>query len=142
MSFTLHSDLERDGIVLGQFSLSLLLLINDAAFPWFVLVPQREQLSELIDMTEDDYAVFWQESRALGTALKQVFAADKLNVAALGNVTPQLHVHHVVRYEHDAAWPGPIWGKQPLKPYSVKEAKSVRSKIYLANMDRFQPVAN
>lgn len=118
MSFDLHPDLKRDGISVGTFSLCQVLLINDAAYPWFVLVPKRVAISDTIDLTPTDYAQLWEESRIFSTAIMQAFKGEKLNVAALGNMTPQLHIHHIVRFKSDAAWPGPIWGNQALTPYS------------------------
>lgn len=129
MNFQLHSDLQRDGIIVGQFALSLVLLINDRTYPWFVLVPQRPNLRDLIDLSETDYATFSDESRRFSIAIMQSFAGEKLNVAALGNVTPQLHVHHVVRYATDGAWPAPIWGRHPLQPYSRAELQSTIARL-------------
>ena len=97
MKFELHPDLKRDGLAIGRFPLCHVLLINDQAYPWFVLVPGRVNIRDTIDLNLDDYQSLWAESREFGTAIMQVFRGEKLNVAALGNVTPQLHVHHVVR---------------------------------------------
>lgn len=127
--FELHPDLLRDGIELGHFELCALLLINDSTFPWFVLVPQRDSIRELVELTSTDYELFWQESAQLSRALITEFSPDKLNVAALGNMTPQLHIHHIVRYANDPAWPSPIWGKFPLKPYSDSELKTMKKRI-------------
>jgi diadenosine tetraphosphate (Ap4A) HIT family hydrolase len=127
--FELHTDLQRDGILLGQFELCLVLLINDRSYPWFVLVPQRAAIRDTIDLESADYRQLWEESKIFGTAIMQIFAGEKLNVAALGNVTPQLHVHHVVRHSHDPAWPAPIWGKQPLQSYSALETENVRQHL-------------
>jgi diadenosine tetraphosphate (Ap4A) HIT family hydrolase len=134
MTFELHSDLQRDGIVLGRFPLCLLLLINDANYPWFVLVPQRPGLRELIDFDAPDYQTFWSESNKLCRALHMIFKPDKMNVAALGNVTPQLHVHHVVRYTDDQAWPAPIWGKAPMKAYESDEVLGIRQRFRAASV--------
>lgn len=134
LKFDLHPDLRRDGIVLGKFPLCLLLLINDSNFPWFVLVPQRAGLRDLIDLDLADYQVFWEESAELSRALRTTFKCDKLNLAALGNVTPQLHVHHIVRYHHDPAWPAPIWGKQPMRPYQSEEVAAIREHLKSAQI--------
>ena len=136
MPFQLHPDLKRDGILIGRFPLCQVLLINDSKYPWFVLVPQLENLCECTDLDEEQHQTFWAESRALSIGIMRVFAGDKLNVAALGNMTPQLHVHHIVRYKDDAAWPSPIWGKHPLKPYSDQEIEQVQEKIAAANIDQ------
>ena len=117
MNFKLHPDLTRDGILVGRFPLCQVLLINDCNYPWFVLVPEREDICDTIDLTEEDHQTLWEESRVFGAGIMEAYAGEKLNVAALGNITPQLHVHHIVRYSTDAAWPGAIWGKLPLQPY-------------------------
>jgi diadenosine tetraphosphate (Ap4A) HIT family hydrolase len=129
LSFVLHPDLQRDGIAVGRFSLCQLLLINDQAYPWFVLVPERENIRDTIDLSPADYLTLWSESRVLGQGIMQAFAGEKLNVAALGNVTPQLHIHHVVRYASDPAWPAPIWGKHPLTPYDENGIRQMMDKL-------------
>ena len=131
MEFELHPDLKRDGHVLGSFPLSLLLLINDRRYPWFVLVPQRAGIRELFELTDSDYSQFCHESKVFGQAILSSFDGQKLNVAALGNMTPQLHIHHIVRYESDHAWPKPIWGHGPMEPYSTEEIKALMSKLSL-----------
>ncbi len=137
MGFELHPDLARDGIYLGRFSLCQVLLINDSAYPWFVLVPQRKNIRDTIDLTESDFDELWAESRALSVAIMKVFEGEKLNVAALGNITPQLHLHHVVRFASDPAWPGPIWGVQPLTPYDEGRLFEIRSLITAAKIPGF-----
>jgi len=140
MSFTLHPDLQRDGIPLGTFALCQVLLINDSHYPWFVLVPQREKISDTIDLSPEDYAALWQESYLFSQAIMDAFDGEKLNVAALGNMTPQLHIHHIVRYKSDAAWPGPIWGKQALKPYLETEIRDIQAKLTAQNIPSFTPI--
>ena len=127
--FKLHTDLERDGLQIGQFDLSLLLMINDAAYPWFVLVPKRENIKDMHQLEIADYNQLTQESRALSICLMSAFGGKKMNVAALGNMTPQLHVHHIVRFENDPAWPGPIWGVQLLTPMTSVEISTRRNLI-------------
>ena len=109
-AFELHPQLATDCYVLGSLGLSLLLMMNDTQYPWFILVPQRASLTELHQLTAADSALFWQESKEFSRQIMQSFNGDKLNVAALGNVVPQLHVHHIVRFKTDAAWPRPVWG--------------------------------
>ncbi len=137
--FELHSDLKRDGIALGSFPLSLVLLINDANYPWFVLVPQQPELRDLNDLLADEYIQFWSESRRFSNALVSLFKPDKLNVASLGNMTPQLHVHHVVRFKSDSAWPMPIWGRHPLKPYEPGQIAGVAQQLSSQNISGFEP---
>lgn len=136
MPFTLHPDLKRDGIAIGQFPLCQVLLINDSNYPWFVLVPQIDNLRDCIDMTEEQHQTFLTESREFSAGIMQAFNGEKLNVAALGNVTPQLHVHHIVRYADDPAWPAPIWGKLPMQPYTEQGVTTAREKIAAAKIDQ------
>ena len=111
--FRLDPNLERDCLKLGEFPLSLLLLHRDANYPWCILVPQREAITELYQLAERDMSQFTAESRLLSRVMMELFGGDKLNVAALGNQVPQLHVHHIVRFRDDGAWPGPVWGALP-----------------------------
>ena len=128
-TFELHADLQRDSIAIGRFPLSLVRLINDRSYPWFVLIPERSGLRDLIDLNSTDHATFWSESREFSQALMSIFVGDKLNVAALGNVTPQLHVHHIVRFANDPAWPAPIWGKQAMLSYTDAEVQNIQQRL-------------
>lgn len=112
--FDLDGQLASDCLVLGDFKLCSLLLMNDAQYPWFILVPRREDVTEIFQLSVADRAQLMEESCLLAEMLKDAFGADKMNVAALGNVVRQLHLHHVVRYRNDAAWPAPVWGKLPV----------------------------
>ncbi len=116
--FRLHPQLEKDTIKLGCFDLCQMLLMNDANYPWFVLVPQRGDISEIYQLEEQDQHKLMRESSHLASALARGFKADKINIAALGNVVPQLHIHHVVRYRNDPVWPSPVWGRLPAMPYT------------------------
>ncbi|MDX8392242.1 MAG: HIT domain-containing protein [Mariprofundaceae bacterium] len=128
----LHAQLERDCLRLGHFPLSVLLLMNDARYPWFILVPQREKISEIQQLEEQDRQQLMAESCALSDALHTVFSPDRINVAALGNVVPQLHVHHIARYITDDAWPMPVWGKFPALPYTQTAYVDVRRRLLCA----------
>lgn len=119
--YSLHPQLVNDGIWVGDFELSTLLLINDMQYPWFVLVPRREDVTEIFQLDQADRQQFLKESCALAEALKDAFSAHKVNIAALGNMVSQLHVHHIVRYRHDAAWPAPVWGKFPAVAYNKEQ---------------------
>lgn len=112
--FKLDGQLASDCIVLGDFKLCTLLLMKDAQYPWFILVPRREDMTEIFQLSSADRTQLMDESCLLAEKLKDAFAADKMNIAALGNVVSQLHVHHVVRHRNDAAWPAPVWGKLPV----------------------------
>lgn len=129
MSFKLHPQLEKDGITLGTFPLCRLLLMNDANYPWFILVPQREDLREIHELTEADLYLLMHESVTLARALTTIFKPHKLNIAALGNLVPQLHVHHIVRHEDDPAWPAPVWGKLPAKPYEAVRIQAIQAQL-------------
>jgi diadenosine tetraphosphate (Ap4A) HIT family hydrolase len=109
-SFTLHPQLAADTIELASWPLSLLLLMNDARFPWLILVPQRPALRELHDLQAGERSVLMEEIARAGRLMQTVFKAEKINTAALGNQVPQLHIHVIARFAGDAAWPNPIWG--------------------------------
>ena len=136
--FKLHAQLAKDGLPLGSLGLCRLLLMNDAHYPWFILVPEREGLRELHELDDTERARLWEESALLSRALVKGFAPDKLNVAALGNQVPQLHVHHIVRYRHDPAWPQPVWGKLPPKPYYSAEINKLRTLMRSLLKDRLE----
>ena len=108
--FELDPRLAADTVVVGETPLCRVLLMNDARYPWLILVPRRGDVTEPFGLSEADQAQLWQESMRLGEAMKAHFAADKLNIAALGNQVAQLHVHHIARFHSDDAWPGPVWG--------------------------------
>lgn len=119
--FALHPRLAADTFVLGDFPLCRLLLMNDANYPWCILVPRRADAREIYRLDERDQQQLLRESAALSRAMMDAFGGHKLNVAALGNVVAQLHVHHIVRFPGDAAWPGPVWGRHPPRPYAPDE---------------------
>lgn len=116
--FELHSRLAADTIVVGDFALSRLLLHRDANYPWFILVPRREEITEIYHLSEEDRQQLIRESCQLAESLVDVFSPDKINIATLGNMVPQLHMHHVARYKTDGAWPNPVWGVLPPLQYS------------------------
>ncbi|MDE2461918.1 MAG: HIT family protein [Gammaproteobacteria bacterium] len=127
--FKLAPQLEKDTLPLGRFSICRLLLMNDANYPWFILVPERENVREIHELTDSDRRQLWDESAQLSRALTTVFKPDKLNIAALGNQVPQLHVHHIMRYTHDPAWPAPVWGKVPPRPYYSAEVIKLKKAL-------------
>lgn len=127
--FILDTRLQEDTWLIGDFPLCRLLLSNDSNYPWFILVPRREGISELFQLDDADQQLMWAETTALAGVLKELFTADKMNVATLGNVVSQLHMHVIARYASDAAWPGPVWGKHPAKPYSEADVQVIRDKL-------------
>ena len=128
-TFSLHPQLALDSIELADFPLCKLLLCNDSAYPWFILVPKVADISEVYQLDWQQQQQLLNESSLLSELLMQVFAGDKMNVAALGNVVEQLHVHHIVRFKADAQWPKPIWGQQALTPYSDEDVAALKAKL-------------
>lgn len=135
--FALDSRLEQDTLTIGDFPLSRLLLSNDSNYPWFILVPRRADISELFQLEAADQQQLWQETTLLAETLKDSFDADKLNVATLGNVVSQLHMHVIVRKREDAAWPAPVWGKHPARPYTAEQVAAIRERLRLVLSDGF-----
>ena len=135
--FVLDERLLQDTVAVGDFPLCRLLLSNDTHYPWFILVPRRPDISEVFQLSEVDQAQLWHETSLLAKTLEKVFAADKMNVAALGNVVSQLHMHVIVRHIGDAAWPAPVWGKHPAEPYSAEESASVIERLKSVLVDDF-----
>lgn len=131
--FELHPQLAKDCVVLGDLALSQVLLCKDSNYPWLILVPKREAVREIYELPAADQVQLIEESSAVSQLLAEHFDAHKLNVAALGNMVPQLHLHHVVRFEHDVAWPKPIWGVADMRPYDetalVKIVAQLRQKL-------------
>ena len=130
--FDLHPDLVRDTHPVAELPFCSLRVMDDSTYPWFVLVPRIDGVRDTIDLPEPEHARLWEESRRVSRVLMDVFDGEKLNAAALGNMTPQLHIHHVVRYADDVAWPGPIWGKVPMVPYSSEALEALRHKVTAA----------
>lgn len=115
--FHLHPRLDADTFQIADWPLSRVLLMNDARYPWVVLVPRRPDAVELVDLSEADRTALMKEIADASTRLKG--DAAKINVGALGNLVPQLHVHIVARNPGDPAWPGPVWGHSPAVPYEA-----------------------
>jgi diadenosine tetraphosphate (Ap4A) HIT family hydrolase len=126
-SFMLDPRLQSDTLLIADWALCRVLLMQDARFPWLILVPRRPQLTELIDLDADEEMLLMQEMRRASQIMRQLFRPDKINIAALGNVVAQLHVHVVARFQKDEAWPQPIWGYGQRRPY-MPEALAVLMK--------------
>lgn len=120
--FTLDPMLAKDTLPLAALALSDLRLMNDARFPWLILVPRRPGMAELIDLDAADRIVLMDEIAAISRALQAATACEKLNVAALGNMVRQLHIHVIARFSSDPAWPGPVWGAGTAVAYSAEES--------------------
>ncbi|MDP3859843.1 MAG: HIT family protein [Stagnimonas sp.] len=123
MTWTLHAQLAADTLPVGDFPLSRLLLMNESRYPWCILVPRRAGTRELHRLDDGDQLQLLRESTALARAMEAAFQPHKMNVAALGNVVPQLHLHHIARYRGDPAWPAPVWGKFPPLAYEPPAAQ-------------------
>lgn len=120
--FILHPQLAADTFILGDWPLCQLLRMNDRSYPWLILVPRVADIREIIDLPESDQQVLMIEIVRASRALRHLHQPDKINVAALGNMVPQLHVHIIGRFAGDAAWPRPIWGVKPADPFDAVSA--------------------
>ena len=129
-TFHLHPQLEADTALIANWGLSRVLLMNDARFPWIILVPRRAGLSEIQDLKHAERIVLIEEINRAGAGLKAATGAKKINTAALGNMVPQLHVHVIARFENDAAWPKPVW--------SVGSAVAYEQGVKTALIERLQ----
>ena len=126
----LHHQLKKDCIELGEFNLCSLLLLNDANYPWFILLPNRVGITEMHQLSAIDQQQLMTESMFFSQCLEQVFQADKLNIAALGNVVPQLHIHHIARFTTDACWPAPVWGAVSATRYNKAQLKIIKEQLF------------
>ncbi|WP_375571924.1 HIT family protein [Ahrensia marina] len=129
--FNLDARLAADSLPLCQTDMSLLRVSRDARFAWLILIPKRDDLADLVDLSPDDETRVMADIRAASLALREVTQCHKLNVASLGNMVRQLHVHIIARFEDDAAWPGPIWGVGEAEPLDTLPdwAQSVRASL-------------
>ncbi len=116
-SFLLDPQLAADTQLVGHLALCRVLLMNDARYPWLILVPEQAGLAEIIDLGEADREQLMREIATASKALQQLYNPDKLNIGALGNRVRQLHVHVLARFVSDEAWPGPVWGVGVAQPY-------------------------
>ena len=129
LSFVLDNCLACDTIHLVELPLCRFLLMNDKRYPWLILVPRYNGLSEVHDLSEKDQSILIFEITCATRALKKLFSPDKMNVAALGNMVSQLHIHVIARFKKDEAWPNPVWGIGKSESYSKKEAKIIVNNI-------------
>jgi diadenosine tetraphosphate (Ap4A) HIT family hydrolase len=127
--YHLHPQLEQDTINIGQYELCDVLLMNDTRYPWVILVPRRVNVREIHQLAEAEQQQMLRESSFTAQAMMQLFSAQKMNVAALGNMVEQLHLHHVARFTTDASWPKPVWGLGQAEPYSEIAARAMLSQL-------------
>ena len=139
--FELHPRLQADTQILGDLPLCRVLLAKDSQYPWLILVPRVADLREIHHLAPAQQQQLMQESCAVATLMEHALNPDKINVAALGNLVPQLHLHHVARFSTDAAWPGPIWGAHPALPYQAQDLRQQADnwRARLATLGGFQP---
>lgn len=134
----LDERLAQDSQLVAELPLCQLRLMNDARFPWLLLIPRRGGASEIFDLNEVDQQRLWHEASVVGQMLKTLTQADKINVASLGNMVAQLHVHVVARRRDDAAWPGPVWGHGECQPYAPDRLDHMRHALS-AEWEKLQP---
>lgn len=127
--FSLDERLARDSQSILELSLCDVRLSKDSRWPWLTLVPRRANVSEVFDLSQEDQQLLWAEQVMVAKALQSATHATKINIAAIGNVVRQLHVHVVARFEGDANWPGPIWGFGVAEPYSDIAFDAMKTKI-------------
>lgn len=127
--FRLHPRLEGDTHEVADLTLCQVRLMDDARFPWLILVPRRPDIREAFELSTGDQARLWHEATWLGRELKQAVNGDKLNLATLGNQVPQLHLHVIVRSERDAAWPAPVWGFGDPESYDSQRLASILERV-------------
>ncbi len=127
--FFLHPTLAADTLEIASWDVSRVLLMKDANYPWLILVPAREGLSGLHELAEPDRALVMEEINRASAALNKIYSPDRINVAALGNVVEQLHIHVIARFQDDAAWPDPVWGAQPRLIYNGDQLERTALKL-------------
>jgi diadenosine tetraphosphate (Ap4A) HIT family hydrolase len=103
--------------------------MNHTSYPWFILLPNRKDITEIHHLPTTDQQQLLKESMFFCQCLEQVFRPDKINLASLGNVVPQLHIHHIARYINDPCWPAPVWGAVPAVPYKNAELQNIKQKL-------------
>ncbi|MDA9818010.1 HIT family protein [Flavobacteriaceae bacterium] len=128
--FKIDPKLATDSFFIKDLELSKLLLINDANYPWVILVPQKTNLVEIIDLSKQNQVLLMEEIDEVSKIIKKITNCDKINIANLGNVVSQLHIHIIARFKNDASFPQPIWGRQKPKPYQEKEKNDLIKKFY------------
>jgi len=133
--FTLHERLKADTLDITTLRLSRVLLMNDSSFPWLILVPERENLFELYDLEEKERSILIEEITLASRIIRHLYEPDKINIGALGNLVPQLHIHVIGRSASDRAWPGPVWGTGPAQPYRDDSRDSTLERLKMAFLD-------
>lgn len=122
-SFVIDPKLNDDGFELIDLKLSRIILVDNKLFPWVILIPRKNNVSEIIDLDKEDQLTLMEEINLVSHVMKEAFCPDKLNIAVIGNIVPQLHVHVIARYVHDKAWPHVVFGKEK-EAYSLEERQA------------------
>ncbi|MAS22047.1 MAG: HIT family protein [SAR116 cluster bacterium] len=131
-AFKLDRQLEQDTVLVADWHLCQVRLMNDSRYPWVILIPKVEDVSEIHQLADEQQQLLLGESVRLSKALEQLFAPHKLNVAALGNMVRQLHIHHIVRFEDDASFPRPVWGVGDAVPYEAEALSETVNGLQIA----------
>lgn len=129
-NFTLDPRLKNDTIFIKDLKLSKLLLMNNKLYPWLILVPKKHNITEIIDLTSSEQQTLLNEINQISTLLQKIYNPDKLNIAALGNMVSQLHIHLIARYKNDATFPKPVWIDNRKEFYSEEEILDIKKKIF------------
>jgi diadenosine tetraphosphate (Ap4A) HIT family hydrolase len=129
MKYSLDNRLKQATLPIGRLELCEIRLLNDARWPWLLLVPMRDDMAEIFDLAATEQNILTEENVLASVALKKLTGAEKINTAAIGNIVRQLHVHVIARSENDANWPGPVWGFGQAEPYNDSAAKSLIDKL-------------
>lgn len=127
--FELHPTLANDTSFVIELPLSQVLLMNNVRYPWIILVPQRENILEIHHLEPDDQTTLFQELIQASNIMESIFSPDKINVGALGNMVPQLHVHVIARFKDDVAWPDPVWGHGDTIPYGPRKRERLQTQL-------------
>ncbi|MEL0106356.1 MAG: HIT family protein [Rhodospirillaceae bacterium] len=127
--FELHQTLAKDTVTVASLPLSQVLLMNDVRYPWLILVPQREDIREIHHLAKDDQGTLFKEIMLASNIVETIFSPEKINIGALGNLVPQLHIHVIARYKDDAAWPGPVWGHGEAVPYTPEPLEALKNQL-------------
>ncbi len=134
--FILNERLENDAVRVAKLRLSLVLLMKDRSFPWLILVPERKGIGEIHELAKEDRLTLVEEISFVSKIIEDIYRPDKINIGALGNLVPQLHIHIIGRFKNDRAWPGPAWGKVDPEPYLRKELEETIGRLRFS-LDRF-----
>lgn len=127
--FKLHPQLEKDTIIVRNLKLCQLLLMNNCFYPWLILVPRRPDLVEITDLSNDNQIDLLAEINLVSRLMQKIFNPDKLNIAALGNIVSQLHIHVIARFKNDRTFPKPVWVDNHIETYDQEQVKKIMERI-------------